>query len=75
MNSNDKARLFLAIAMLFVTVGWALFTVNATTIAMANKLTGDIIGAAGANNLLGVFGTLTILCWQFYFRKAPETKT
>lgn len=72
MNANDISRLILAVLMLAVTVGWGIFTVFITRSAIVDKEIIDIVGAAGASSLLGIFGTLTTQCWTFYFRKRPE---
>lgn len=74
MDGNDKARLLLALVMVLVTIGWGTFTVYITLLAIAKLRVTDIIVAAGANGLLGMLGTLLVLVYQFYFRKAPEKK-
>jgi outer membrane protein W len=69
---EEKSRLLLAILILLVTSGWAYFTVWVTIEALASLKVSNVIGAAGANGLLGSLVTLLTLTWQFYFRKASS---
>jgi len=69
MQSEQFKQLF-TLVTLVVTVFWAGFCVWITEKAATDKLTVDILAAAGANVLLGALINWTTLCVQFWFRKA-----
>lgn len=73
MNSADNHKLLLALLLLLFTAGWGFFTVTITAEALAKLNVTNIIGAAGANQVMGALLTLDTLVYQHYFRKAkPE---
>ncbi len=73
MNNADNHKLLLALLLVLFTAGWAYFTVYATAQALETLKVTNIIGAAGANQVLGALLTLDTLVYQHYFRKAkPE---
>jgi fluoride ion exporter CrcB/FEX len=69
----ERNKFVLAVIMLLVTLGWSAFAVYATERAITLLKVTDILSASGAGVMTGIFGTLTTLVFQHYFRRAkPE---
>lgn len=68
MNSDRFKQLY-ALLLFLSLIGWAVFTVWITYRAAMDKLTQDILIAAGANTLLGALTAWNADIKQHYFRK------
>ena len=69
---ENKLRFLFALLLLFVTIGWGLFTLNLTILAIVKVNFPDLIAAAGAGSVQGGLMILLTLTVQFYFRKAKS---
>lgn len=67
--TSDQFKQRYALVLLFFTVGWAVFCVVMTYIAVKNQTAVDIVAASGASVLLGALITWMGNVNQFYFRK------
>jgi len=66
---GDKMKWVYTFVLLFVTVGWAVFTVMVVNSALAEPTGNGVLEASGTSVFLGALIGWNALVIQFWFRK------